>query len=56
MSSEWMDLVRAIFWDNRPRVHENLHSTMQYTMPTRYFFEENMRFSKVLDKSLTGLE
>ena len=56
MSSEYMELIRAIFWDQRPRAHENLHSTMQYTLPTRYFFQENLKFCKILEKSLVGLE
>ena len=50
-----MNMIQIVFYDQRPNVEKNLHSTNMILSPVRYFFEENMKFCNVLDKVLIGL-
>lgn len=50
-----MEMVKVIFWDSRPQVHENLHSTIAQLNPSRHFFQQFMKFSNVLEKGLIGI-
>jgi len=55
MSSNCMDMIKVIFWDKRPILNENLHSTINGLSPTRYHFLENMIFANNLEKPLIGI-
>lgn len=55
-SSDFMKMIQSIFWDNRPKVISNLHSTNMNLLPTNYFFHENLKFKHILDKSLVGMQ
>ncbi|KAL4453134.1 hypothetical protein ABPG74_015365 [Tetrahymena malaccensis] len=54
-SSDFMNLIRVIFWDSRPKVEESLHSTIAILNPNRYFFNQFLRFGSILEKGLIGM-
>ena len=56
LASDKMRLLRAIFWDEDQFRAPNLHSTMQRTQTQRYFFQDEMRFSNILENCLVGLD
>ena len=53
--SEYMNMIRQIFWDKRTNVSEKLHSTIMNILPTHYFYRESLKFCHILDKSLIGI-
>ncbi|KRX01591.1 hypothetical protein PPERSA_01494 [Pseudocohnilembus persalinus] len=55
-SSDFMKVIQTIFWDNRPKLRQNIHSTNINMQVTRSFFNEQLKTCQVLDRALVGLQ